>query len=237
MLIRPSASTGTRQAAPPRKTPHSPARSKPPTLARTSSGSAGSGRLTSSARRTAATLRASPSSERPAPRPVKSSAGRPSSAQATAAEVVVLPMPISPVASSRTPAAACRAASRAPVRTACSAWARVMAGPAVMSPVPLPTRQSRTPGAPAKSRMPISTGTTAHRAACAIRQTGLRPAARPRATAAVAAGPVWVTPRATTPLSAQRTSTARRSKSRSALPVRAAASSSMVSSRPRLPSG
>ena len=112
-----------------------------------------------------------------------------------------------------------------------------MAGPAVMSPVPLPTRQDSTPSVGAKSKMPMSTGTTWHRAAWAIRQTGLRPAASPRATAAVASGPVWVTPWATTPLSAQRTSTARRLKSSSALPVRAAASSSMVSSRPRLPRG
>src|SRR5699024_640080 len=112
-----------------------------------------------------------------------------------------------------------------------------MAGPAVMSPVPLPTRQERMPSTGEKSRMPMSTGTTSQRAVRAIRQTGLCPAASPRATAAVASGPVWVTPWATTPLSAQRTSTARRSKSSSALPVRAAASSSMVSSKPRLPSG
>ena len=102
-LMKPSISTGTPYSAPPRNTPHSPAMSKPPTFLRTSRTSAGSGRLTSRAFRMAATFRARPSSERPAPRPVISSAGRSSSTPATALEVVVLPMPISPVARSFTP--------------------------------------------------------------------------------------------------------------------------------------
>lgn len=55
----------------------------------------------------AATLRRSPSSERPAPRPVISTGARPSSTLATALAVVVLPMPISPVASRRTPFSFC----------------------------------------------------------------------------------------------------------------------------------
>ena len=42
-LMKPSASTGTLSKAPPRKTPQSPAMSKPPSFAITSSGSAGSG--------------------------------------------------------------------------------------------------------------------------------------------------------------------------------------------------
>ena len=66
-------------------------------------------------RRMASILRASPSSERPAPRPVISfhRAG-PVAPLATALEVVVLPMPISPVASSCTPAAFCSCTSRMP---------------------------------------------------------------------------------------------------------------------------
>ena len=48
---------------------------------------------------------------------------------------------------------------------------------------------------------------------------------------------VWLTPWATTPLSAQSTSTARREISSFALPVRAAASSMVVSNPPSPPSG
>ena len=46
-----------------------------------------------------------------------------------------------------------------------------MAGPAVISAVPLPIRLAYTPGVGAKSRMPISTGSTRQEASAAIRQT------------------------------------------------------------------
>ncbi len=85
--------------------------------------------------------------------------------------------------------------------------------------------------------MPISTGTTSHRAVCAIRQTLVRRAARFSATARVTLLSVWLTPCATTPLSAQRTKTARLERSSAVLPVRAAADSSVVSSAPSPPSG
>ena len=75
--------------------------SKPPSLASTSSASWLSGPLTAMARLMAETLRSSPSSESPAPLPVTCSTGSPSSTEATALEVVVLPMPISPVAMRR----------------------------------------------------------------------------------------------------------------------------------------
>ena len=236
-LMSPSTTTGTRQAAPPRKAPHRAARSSPPTLASTSRGSAGSGRLIARAASTAATLRARPASDSPAPRPVSSAAGRPSRAQATAAEVVVLPIPISPVQMSRAPRSACSRTSSAPVRTAFLHCSRVMAGPAAQSPVPLATRQSRTPGAPGKSSIPMSTGRTAHRATAAIRQTVLSPAPRARATEAVTSGPHWVTPRATTPLSAQNTSRVRGESCSSSSPVRAATRTRTSSRRPRLPRG
>ena len=128
----------------------------------------------------AATLRRSPSSERPAPRPVISTGARPSSTLATALAVVVLPMPISPVASRRTPFSFCVRTSSAPAKTACSAWARVMAGPCVISPVPLPMRRASTPDCGAKSRTPMSTGTTAHCAACSqvARHSGRHAAVR-----------------------------------------------------------
>ena len=100
LLIKPSIKMGTPSSAPPKNTPHSPAISNPPSLASTSSGSAGLGWLWAMPRRIASILRASPASESPAPRPVMLCTGAPSSTLATALEVVVLPMPISPVANS-----------------------------------------------------------------------------------------------------------------------------------------
>ena len=184
----------------------------------------------------ASTLRASPSSERPAPRPVIRSTGWPSSTLATALEVVVLPMPISPVAIRQQPSAASSRARLIPLPMASTACSRRMAGPRVKSAVPAAMRQSRTPGTGSPA-MPMSTGSTSQCAACAIRHTLVRRWARFSATARVTSCPVWLTPCATTPLSAQSTAATRREKSRSALPVRAAASSSIVSSAPSPPKG
>ena len=119
---------------------------------------------------------------------------------------------------------------------ASTASARVMAGPLVKSAVPAAMRQSRTPGTGAPA-MPRSTGSTSQCAACAIRQTLVRRAARFSATARVTLWSVWLMPCATTPLSAQSTATARREKSNCAVPVSAAASSSIVSSAPSPPKG
>ena len=94
----------------------------------------------------ASIFRASPSSERPAPRPVIPSTGWPSSTAATALDVVVLPMPISPVASRPTPAFFCSCTSRMPLPMASTACSRLIAGPRVKSAVPGAMRQSRTPG-------------------------------------------------------------------------------------------
>ena len=210
--------------------------SKPPSLDSTSSGSAASGWLQAMPRRMASSLRASPASERPAPRPVMTSTGWPSRTAATALDVVVLPMPISPVASSWHPCAFCARTSSMPAAMASTAWVRVMAGPWVKSAVPAAMRRGTTPGTGAPA-MPISTGTTSQRAVFAIWQTLVRRAARFSATARVTLWSVWLTPWATTPLSAQSTRTARRSKASCAVPVRAAASSSRVSSAPSPPSG
>ena len=111
-----------------------------------------------------------------------------------------------------------------------------MAGPWVKSAVPRATRQLMTPatGVPA---MPISTGTTAQWAAAAMRQTLVRRAARFSSTARVTLASVWLTPWATTPLSAHSTNTARLARSGVSVPIRAAASSTIVSSRPRPPRG
>ena len=136
LLIKPSITMGIFSNAPPKNTPHSPAMSNPPSAASTPSGSAASGRLTAIPRSITSILRRSPASESPAPRPVISATGRPSNTDATAEEVVVFPMPISPVASSCTPARFCARTNARPAAMACTACARVMAGPAVKSQVP-----------------------------------------------------------------------------------------------------
>ena len=124
-----------------------------------------------------------------------------------------------------------------PVKTAFSAWAPVMAGPAEMSAVPFPMRRDRTPGVSGKSSTPMSTGTTRQFAVLAMWHTEVRPAARFSVTMAVTELGDWVTPWHTTPLSAHSTSTARSPISTPALPVRAAMSSRAVSSSPKPPRG
>ena len=185
----------------------------------------------------AATLRRSPSSERPAPRPVISTGARPSSTLATALAVVVLPMPISPVASRRTPPAHSSRAVSTPVRTACTASPRLMAGPWVMSAVPRRTHRC-TMRAPVRgTAVPMSTGTTSAPAERAMAHTLVSPVDMFSATMAVTSWPVWVTPWATTPLSAHMTTTARLEMSTSALPVMPAMRMTASSSAPRLPRG
>ena len=88
------------------------ATSKPPTLVSTSTTSAGSGFQRAMAESMISFLRAKPASFTPPPRPVVSSAGRFSRQDRIALEVVVLPMPISPMPRISTPsAAACAAIS------------------------------------------------------------------------------------------------------------------------------
>src|SRR5439155_559829 len=83
-----------RRVAPTRITPTSPAISKPPTPARTSTPSPGSGAFTASARRTTSTLRANAVSSTPVPRPVTRSGAAPVIAAVIALAAVVLPIPI-----------------------------------------------------------------------------------------------------------------------------------------------
>ena len=106
-----------------------------------------------------------------------------------------------------------------PSPTACTASARLMAGPWVKSAVPAAMRQLRTPGTGSPA-MPISTGRTSQWAVRAIWHTLVRRMARFSATARVTSCPVWLTPCATTPLSAQSTTTTRRERSSSALLVK-----------------
>ena len=117
--------------------------------------------MTSRARSTAWRLRASPASDRPAPRPTASWGERPSRAQATAAVVVVLPMPISPAARRVSPSSASSRAREKPTARARSAASRGMAGPFAMFRVPpASTTQGRTPGGVSRRTIPRSTGNT-----------------------------------------------------------------------------
>jgi len=159
--MKPSSRTGTRRDAAPSAAPASPAISKPPSRASTSRGSVGSGRFTSSARRTASTLRRKPESSTPVPRPVACSGLSPVKAQVSALAAVVLPIPISPRASSVTPESASSWARRVPTSSASSATSRRIAGPWVKSSVPGPMLWTRTPASPfTGKRTPMSTTST-----------------------------------------------------------------------------
>ena len=187
--------------------------------------------------RITAIFRSSPSSDRPAPRPVTSSTRRPSSTAVTAAAVVVLPMPISPAANRRYPLPLSSSASVMPVTTAATASSRVMAGPLAMLLVPRVTwRRSRPPSSTGWA-IPMSTGNTCAPAVQAMRQTQASPQAMEAATEAVTSGPVWVTPSSVTPLSAQKTASAFLSRLTSAVPWTPAARITASSSRPRPPMG
>ena len=164
--MNPSSATGTRRAAPARITPVRPPISNPPTFASTSRPSRGSGRLTSSARRTAATLRVKVASSTPVPRPVTCSAGAPVIAAVIALAAVVLPMPISPVARRSAPASIASCASRAPVSIARIACSRVIAGPAAMFAVPGPIGHSTRSGARSRGVATPKSATTTRAPAC-----------------------------------------------------------------------
>ena len=78
------------------------------------------------------------------PRPVTSAGSRPISAAVSALAAVVLPMPISPTATTSTPRSSSPRATAWPLAIARSASARVIAGPSVMSLVGRPTPTSTT---------------------------------------------------------------------------------------------
>ena len=192
--------------------------SKPPTFESTLIGSAGSGEFTSIARSTTSRLRASEASESPAPRPTRLRASARRSTAATAAEVVVLPMPISPAARRRTPARASPHAPAIPTSIARTAPSRDIAGPCAMLPLPRRTF-ARTMRASSMPRaMPTSTGTTSAPANAAMRQALVAPSHMLRATARVTFCPLCDTPSATTPLSEKNTASARGNSATSALP-------------------
>ncbi len=88
-------------------------------------------------------LRASTASSAPAPRPVATPGAAPASSAVRHAALVVLPMPISPASSSRSPAATAASASASPARHAASNAATPIAGPCARLAVPGATRAAR----------------------------------------------------------------------------------------------
>ena len=96
-------------------------------------------------REIAEALSASAASEMPVPRPVTSPTERPVMAAMSAADGVVLPMPISPVTRQSAPSATSCSAIKAPTSSAASASAVLMAGSVVRLPVPERTLAERKP--------------------------------------------------------------------------------------------
>ena len=239
--MKPSSATGTRRAAPPRMTPTRPPISKPPTFASTSRPSSRSGRLTASARRTASTLRRQPSSSTPVPRPVTSSAAAPVMAAVIALAAVVLPMPMSPVATRSAPPSIASMTRRAPASIAASACARLMAGPRVMFAVPAPSGQ-RTSAPPISDRPPIglatpkSATTTRAPQSRASTLTAAPPRRKFSTICAVTDGGYALTPSAVTPWSAANVKITGCATCGGA-PVSAASRAASSSRRPRLPGG
>ena len=100
------------------------------------------------------------SSVRPAPRPVSSSGARPVNAARTAADVVVLPIPISPMPTACIPSCAARCACSMPTEMAVSACSRVMAGSRAISPVERRIFRFTISGQRTSASMPTSVTTT-----------------------------------------------------------------------------
>ena len=198
--MKPSSATGTRRAAPARITPASPPISKPPTLASTSSPSRASGSLTARACRTTATLRTSVAASTPVPRPVTRSGVWPVIAAAITLAVVVLPMPISPVARRSAPASRASPASLAPLSIAWTACSRVIAGPAAMFAVPGPIgHRTRSGDGPSGLATPKSATTTRALACRARTFTAAPPRTKFSTICAVTICGYALTPSATTP--------------------------------------
>ena len=143
---------------------------------------------------------------------------RPTSAHSSAVAVVVLPMPISPVATMSYPFSAQKSMSSIPTFMAFSHSSWLMAGSETMSPVPFRTFSFLTPAKISSLSIPISTGITSIPSLFVITQTELCPVPRSLATSAVTLFPHWETPSRTTPLSAHSTTKALRERSGITLP-------------------
>ena len=144
-----------------------------------------------------------PSLLNPAPFPVISSTGLSSNTLATALEVVVLPIPISPMAMILTPSAAFCPTSSIPVKIACWHCSALMAGSLAKLRVPGIILCCVSPAWLTTSSIPTSTGVTFAPAWPAIILMLALPSAILWATIEVTLLSDWLIPSATTPLSAQ----------------------------------
>ena len=145
----------------------------------------------------------------PVPWPVTAAGSRPVNAQMSAADAVVLAMPMSPVSRHRLPAATRSRAISTPTMIAAWACSRVSAGPAVKSAVPWAILRGSSPGTgPRSAQTPTSTTTTSA-PACAANALATAPPARKLATiCAVTSCGHGVTRWACTPWSAAKMATA-----------------------------
>ncbi len=124
----------------------------------------------------------------------------------------MLPMPMSPVATTAYPAAVSSPATRMPVRTATAASSRDIAGPTARSSVPGRTLRAQTTSSCLTSEAtPMSTTTTSAAACAASTLTAAPPARKFSTIAVVTSCGHGVTPLATTPWSAAKTATTARS--------------------------
>ena len=126
--INPSSTTGSPYTIPPMQVPAIAAISSPPTLHNTSNASCGSGSYFKIASSITCFLCSRPLPVNPAPRPVILATGCFNSTLATALEVVVFPIPISPIARIFTPSCAFLPVSIMPVLIACMHCSGVIAG-------------------------------------------------------------------------------------------------------------
>ncbi len=209
--------------------------SNPPTPARTSRPSRGSGLFTLRASSTIWAFRCRASRSIPVPLPVIKKAGKPVKAARMAVLGVVLPIPISPVASSSTPFSISAAATSIPASTAARACSLLMAGPVAISPVPGPTRRTFRRGSSTGLTIPTSTQITLA-PACLVRTLIAAPPSRnPRTICRVTSWSATLTFRAATPWSPAQVMTALFSRTGFTSPVIPAIFTATSSSMPRLP--
>ncbi len=186
----------------------------------------------------AATLRAMPASSTPVPRPVTLATGRPLSAATIADDGVVLPIPMSPVATRSSPASISASTTSTPACSAAAPAPALIAGPRVRSAVPQATLRCTSPGVSPKSYA-TPTSTTATRApACRVRTLIAAPPRRKLSTiCGVTSLGYALTPFRTTPWSPAITIRPSRGTRGRDCPVMPASWIESASSRPRLPCG
>ena len=151
--------------------------------------------------------------------------------------MVVLPIPISPVARIPYPFSLHSRTSLVPVAMARTVSSSVIAGSFKKFLVPEHTLQFHTPGMDSSLFIPMSTGMVSAPMLCAILQTEEPFLAMDFATASVTSCPDWVTPSSTMPLSAQKSSTPFLRISITSVPKMAPICAVMVSKLPMPSSG